>query len=369
MLQPGITLIVVAKDEEARIARCIDSVRAAVSDVVVVDTGSTDRTREIAAQRGARVVNLPWRGRFDEPLNRALQEVRTEWTLRLDADEWFSEDPGDALSLMVSESTAVGFFLIRRDLFDDLPPSEIYVLRLWRTHPDLRFEGIVHERLAEDKLKEVAGDRVLLRSDLLLMHDGYTGGALPHKRKRNVELLRRAIEECPEDFVAKVSLAEALVADRLGEGFALVQELASEVLDKPELADATPMTAWLIGVALESTPDDQLFEHRTQRLVHAGLKTHFENPITMWGIAGLEIRRNNLWHAYHALLQLEEMGQTGIYDRSAGSPEVFTKDGAWHNLALVSFHLGKEAVAKRNYDRLIAMNPNHPIKRELQGLR
>src|SRR5947199_407597 len=88
---PKLSLIVITKNEERSIARCLRSV-ALADDLVVVDNGSTDRTVEIARAMGARVVlTTDWPG-YGPQKSRALDLARGEWVLSLDADEWI--DPG-----------------------------------------------------------------------------------------------------------------------------------------------------------------------------------------------------------------------------------------------------------------------------------
>lgn len=81
----SLSVVIVARDEEDRIGACLESV-AFADERLVVDTGSTDRTRELAAAHGARVIERPWRG-FGPSKAEALGLVDGDWVLLLDADE------------------------------------------------------------------------------------------------------------------------------------------------------------------------------------------------------------------------------------------------------------------------------------------
>jgi glycosyltransferase involved in cell wall biosynthesis len=98
--RPLTTLCVITKDEEDRIAGCLDSA-GVVDRMLVLDSGSTDRTREIAASRGARVEVHDFDGHVEQK-NRAVDLAETEWVLCLDADERLSpelsREIGDALA-------------------------------------------------------------------------------------------------------------------------------------------------------------------------------------------------------------------------------------------------------------------------------
>lgn len=95
-MRPPLTLCVITLNEEANLADCLGSVAAVpglVTETVVLDSGSTDRTREIAQSFGARFVVHPFDGHVEQK-NRALDLAKTEWVLSLDADERLSPELG-----------------------------------------------------------------------------------------------------------------------------------------------------------------------------------------------------------------------------------------------------------------------------------
>ena len=85
-----ITATIVTLNEEHNIARAIESLRC-VDEIVVVDSGSTDRTREVAARLGARVTKEPWRG-YAAQKNFAATLASHDWILSIDADEAVAEE-------------------------------------------------------------------------------------------------------------------------------------------------------------------------------------------------------------------------------------------------------------------------------------
>ena len=85
----SLSLVIITLNEETNIKRCIQSVPFA-ADIVVLDSGSTDKTKEIARSLGARVFDEPWRG-FGKMKNRAVELAQFDWVLSLDADEALSE--------------------------------------------------------------------------------------------------------------------------------------------------------------------------------------------------------------------------------------------------------------------------------------
>src|SRR6266850_5429064 len=99
---PAITATIITFNEEDRIAEAIASL-SGCDEIIVVDAGSTDRTREIARQRGARVIERPWEG-FSKQKNFAAEQARNDWILSVDADERLSIELADEIvSLKLSE--------------------------------------------------------------------------------------------------------------------------------------------------------------------------------------------------------------------------------------------------------------------------
>ena len=84
---PGVSLCMIVKDEQERISGCLESVNGLVDEIIVVDTGSGDRTKEIARSCGAKVFSFPWTGNFAEARNESLRHATGDWIIFLDADE------------------------------------------------------------------------------------------------------------------------------------------------------------------------------------------------------------------------------------------------------------------------------------------
>src|SRR4051812_23215378 len=91
-MPPPVSLCMIVKNEEANLAACLDGIVGLVSQMVIVDTGSTDRTREIATRYGAHIVEFPWIDHFAAARNTALPHVTGDWIFWLDADDRLDED-------------------------------------------------------------------------------------------------------------------------------------------------------------------------------------------------------------------------------------------------------------------------------------
>jgi len=104
--------VIVACNEADRIERCVASLRAVCAEVVVVDSGSTDTTRERAAALGARVIEQSWLG-FARQKNLAIAQAKQSWVLLLDADEWLEADAQDALRTLFASGRLAAADVVR----------------------------------------------------------------------------------------------------------------------------------------------------------------------------------------------------------------------------------------------------------------
>ena len=114
----SISVLIPVRNEVANIAACIESVRWA-DEIVVVDSGSTDGTVELAQSKGATVVQFQWNGRFPKKKNWALASVpwKNEWVLILDADERFGPELATEIQAELKQPRADGYFINRRFIF------------------------------------------------------------------------------------------------------------------------------------------------------------------------------------------------------------------------------------------------------------
>ncbi len=160
---PKLSLIVITKNEEAAIARCLGSVPCA-EEIIVVDSGSSDRTVEIAKSLGAKViVTSDWPG-FGPQKQRALDLAQGEWVLSLDADEWLDPDAIAPLqAAMAADATA--YRISRRSRFcghviNHCGWSPDYVTRLFRRGQGRFSDDLVHERVIIDGPVRTANFRI-----------------------------------------------------------------------------------------------------------------------------------------------------------------------------------------------------------------
>jgi tetratricopeptide (TPR) repeat protein len=166
-----ITLCLIVKDEAAFLERCLTSVAPACGAVVIVDTGSTDATPEIARAFTPTVLAASMEHGFSAPRNLALDQVETPWVLFLDADERF--EPAEVAklgeTLSAADDEVQGMRVLRYNLSATGGFTAERILRLFRHRPDVRYRHIVGESV-EDTLAEAGGD--VLDAPVILNHFG-----------------------------------------------------------------------------------------------------------------------------------------------------------------------------------------------------
>ncbi|MFZ5652168.1 MAG: glycosyltransferase [Bacillota bacterium] len=195
MKKTTIGLSMIVRDEESNLARCLDSVRGLVDEIVVVDTGSRDRTVEVARRYTDRVFSFPWSGDFSAARNYALDKTHSRWVFYLDADEELDASCGDIRSLVDGSGDIDAFFL---PLYNQDEISGNYsrylVLRLFRNSPGHRFQGRIHEQLTVTRPGSVS-----IAGSPVINHRATSGKGRNRKRGRNLQLLRQAVSEDPDN--------------------------------------------------------------------------------------------------------------------------------------------------------------------------
>lgn len=186
-----VALVMIARNEAARIVRALASAAHCVDELVVLDTGSTDATVALARSAGARVGHFKWCDDFAAARNAALELADADWNVVVDADEWIAEAGIELLALRHTQPDFVGTLRVDSQ-FDTPIGTSVAPSWLARVLPrGVRYEGHVHEqpvhRLAVRRLPTV------------LAHDGYRAEALKAKAGRNADLLARALAQAPDD--------------------------------------------------------------------------------------------------------------------------------------------------------------------------
>ncbi|MGB9591810.1 MAG: glycosyltransferase family 2 protein, partial [Candidatus Kryptoniota bacterium] len=154
-IEPGaqdivISVCMIARDEEEYISKSIASVRKYVDEIILLDTGSKDRTTEIARSSGAKVFNANWEGNFAAARNESIRHAKGKWIFVLDADEELDAVSGAQLRELLTNSNADAFEVTIRSKLpenDVVKYEEIVLTRLFRNRLNYRYELPIHEQI------------------------------------------------------------------------------------------------------------------------------------------------------------------------------------------------------------------------------
>lgn len=234
--QPGISLsaCLIVKNEEKHIAKCLNSLRGAVDEIVVVDTGSTDATVAIAQSLGAKVSHFEWCDDFSAARNYALSLATSDWVLWIDADERLRlESLGALISALVRPHFGGYTIPIINYLNEDELQDQIVhrPCRLFQKLQGVEFEGRIHEQIAPSVL--ALGLPIATLEGVELHHYGYRAGEIAEKQKqaRTITMLRRELEENPDDGFQWFNLGNALYISGEYDEAASCCERAAKSLD------------------------------------------------------------------------------------------------------------------------------------------
>ncbi len=192
--KPTISVCIMVKNEEALLPQCLASIKEFVDEIIVVDTGSTDETVAIAERFAAKIYHHPWENDFSKHRNQSLSYATGDWILVLDADEELVAGSGQKLRQTVREGRADYYFC---SIFDIDRRSEVTaaynMIRLFRNNMGMTYTRRIHNQL---QVKGKSG-----YTKISVNHFGYdlSSEKMEAKHVRTTSLLRRTIEENPED--------------------------------------------------------------------------------------------------------------------------------------------------------------------------
>ncbi len=198
-----LSLCMIVKNEEARLPTCLESVKDGVDEMVVLDTGSSDKTIEIAQQLGAKVFSLDWPNDFAVARNEALKYVQGEWILVLDADEVLNPNILPKMKTAIEDKDTLVVNLIRREVGAIQSPYSL-VSRLFRRHPQLYFSRPYHA-IIDDSVKELlkveSHWKIVDLPQIALLHYGYQAQAITalNKINRAREAMESYLRQHPND--------------------------------------------------------------------------------------------------------------------------------------------------------------------------
>lgn len=209
-----ISLCMIVKNEEKYLSQCLNSVKDIVDEIIVVDTGSTDKTVDIAKSFGAKLYYFKWNNNFSEARNISLKYATKDWILIMDADDEFcNEDKIKFRELLQQLNENMIYYFETLNYCGDIPNnSNISVNlnpRLFKNNYGFFYEGKVHNQLMNNS-HVCSGASCAIR----VYHYGYLESTVKDKdkRNRNITLLKDQISKDPNDSYAYFNLGNEYYA-------------------------------------------------------------------------------------------------------------------------------------------------------------
>lgn len=301
----------IVKNGEKNIARCLESVNGLVDEMIVVDTGSSDRTKEIALNLGAKVFDFEWNDNYSDARNFSLDLAKGDWILVLDDDESISRSDFDKIRELIHGEN-VGYHLVQRsytgetgimgwesckdDLYEEgrkysgFFPAKM--IRLFKNDKRIRFEGAVHETVvfSLEKIGKISD------SNIPIHHYGFT--------RFNKEKIRKYVE----------------------------------IMEKE--AQNNYYSEYQIGSQLREIGD---FKNSMTHL----LKSIQLNPLFHWSMIeiGILLVQNNM------IQESERLFEESIKIKPEGI--------AWNHLGIVKIHAGKYSEGINCFEKAVELNPKN----------
>ena len=234
-----ISLCMIVKNEEHCLDRCLKSVHEFVDEIIVVDTGSTDRTVEIATAYGAKIYHHPWENDFSKHRNQSLSYATGDWILQLDADEELFAEDGQELRRTVAEGGADYYNCQFHDMNKDGSVHGVFNLRrLFRNGMGMHFTQKVHNQLQTRGVEAYSSIRI--------RHYGYglSEEKMEAKHIRTTTLLEEMLRDNPEDAYSRFQLASSYSMHREYEKAVAHGEMALALRRKGGLRNGYFVTAF-----------------------------------------------------------------------------------------------------------------------------
>ncbi len=219
-----ISATVIALNEEKDLPRCLESLKFC-DEIILIDSGSTDRTVEVAKKYGAKVIQEPWRG-YGAQKNFAMQQAKNEWVLNLDADEVVTTELKNEILIEIqSQNPASGYFIARKTFYlgkwiqyGGWYPN--YVTRLCKKSISKWTEPAVHEELTiEGEVRNLKNPMLhytfsdisdQLRTNLKYAKQGADQLHSKNKKATILKLIFKPISKFFETYILKLGMLDGL---------------------------------------------------------------------------------------------------------------------------------------------------------------
>lgn len=331
-----LTQCMIVKNEEENIRRALSWGKGIMYEQIVVDTGSTDRTIEIAEEMGAKVFHYAWKDDFSAAKNFAIDQASGNWIAFLDADEYFTEqDAAKILPLLERleknyppQTRPMGIRTALVNFNDKGETGSVGAQdRIFCNRPDLRYHKRIHEVL---HLTDESPVRLFDATDkMTIYHTGYTTEVYKKTKKmsRNIALLMKEVTENPEDYNAWSYLGDSYFADgRLEEAekayYHVIDHINEQLIE--ERKDLAFCNLLKIKFLSKSQQIDEIIDIYSRYIRNNGVSPDADYWVGRWMFENGELQ-DGISSFETALKKLEMYQKYGTLDITAALSYVYRK--------------------------------------------
>lgn len=352
---PSISACMIVKNEEVFLPQCLDSIKDVVDELIIVDTGSTDRTVEIAENYGAKIYHHPWQGSFSEARNHSIKYATCDWILQIDADEKLEEKDINILRGAVRLKQYNSLFV---SLVSEMPTglSMNYFQRLYR-RGTAHYEGIVHN--------QVVCEGAALLTNIRIHHYGYNldPEKMEKKHKRTQDLLIKQVAENPDFMFARANLVRIYRCQMLwDEAIKSAEEaLQLEILQNELIPHQMILCDMTYSLLMKKDHDEAM------SVCAKLLKINPDNLDGNFYMGGLYICQEKYQKAlrhYKKYLKQSEVQGTGDEYTALIMDTFGSQHQAWNNMGTCYNRLEQHDDAAMAFRKAISYEPNEPMYHE-----
>jgi len=245
-----ISLCMIIKDEEKWLEICLSSIKDLVEEIIIVDTGSKDKSKEIAKRFTDNVFDFKWDNNFSDARNFAISKATKGWILSFDADEIIADFDKEKIKKIIELDEADSYFFNWRNYTnvigvagfisstgDKYKESKVAagfsiskVLRFFKNKKEYFFEGKIHETV-DTSIKNSGG--TIFDTDVVIHHFGNLDkNKFIEKKKKYIELLRKRLDEKDfgekeEDYICSELAGELINSGNRDEGIYFLEKAVS----------------------------------------------------------------------------------------------------------------------------------------------
>jgi Glycosyl transferase family 2 len=344
-----LTVCFLTRNEEKHLGQALRSVQGLADQIVVADTGSTDRTVEIARALGAEVYAHAWADDFAAGRNFALERATGDWVLWLNPDEELLALSHTLVRQCINRPDAFAYGVVVQELSrpdrPDLYTQRVQV-RLFRRHPEMRYVGRLHpdfqvppEELARRE------NRQLLLSAIVIRHRAYLSQLTPDKLRWAARLLEAELRDRPGQLHYLIEYGGTLLLLNDPKGHEVLAEAIEKLRplrDRPRAPLSTVQR--LLEYVLTVRPEHARPPMSRDEAEELARRWFPNSPPLFWRMAEQAFQAEDYGKAAGLLEQLVQWGRTGEYDSSEPFDPSILGEPALMNLGICY-------VKRKDFDR------------------